>query len=296
MGDIVRFGIFGLRRESAMTENRRVGLWARPLAVLLGCGILLFAVLAFLGSGRNAEAQEPPLFEVGNHCVQDYLSGAVCTANDVRIESINYLTITNQCYEEPLDRMTAVLEVLISAVPSPDRYDIGLFIALAGNSSALTGDLCYHDYLRPPVTEAPVYGDYNGDGWADIYDGEEDWWDGDGDTCGDLEEETQAFVLTEPVTLDCQDLDEDGAADAHICWSWDNNAGTACNSVKEAYPGTPSKCTCEVYNFNFNPSAVVVSEVAATPERGGYALPLAVFVLLGLGTGAVLRGRRARGG
>ncbi len=275
-----------------MKENRRVGLWARPLAVLLGCVILLLVVFAFFGGASPARAQEPPLYEVGNHCVQDYLAGAVCTANDVRIESIEYLTITNQCYEEPVERMTAVLEVLISAVPSPDRYDIGLFIALAGNSSALSGDSCYHDYLRPPVTATPDYGDYNNNTWDDIYDGP--WWDGDGDTCGDLADDTEAFVLTEPVTLDCQDLDEDGAADTHICWSWDNNASTPCSSVRDAYPGTPSKCTCEVYNFNFNTSAVVVKGVSATPERGDIAFPMAAFVLLGLGTAAVVRGRRIK--
>lgn len=284
-----------------MRENRRGSLWMRPLAVLLGAGLILLAVLAYFGNAGSARAQGGES-ETGDFCVDHYRPGAVCTANDVRIESIEYLTITNQCDEEPLYEMEAVLEILVSAVPSPDRYDIGLFVALADNQldSALNGDYCYHDYLRPPLTANPLYGDYNEDTYPDIYNGP--WWDGttpvggDGDLCGDMEEGTQVFVLTEPIELQCEDLDGDGAADVHICWSWDNNPGTACNSVQDAYPGTKSKCDCQIFNFSFTPSAVVVSEVEATPDRGGMALPLAAFVLLGLGTVAAVWRRREKGG
>ena len=46
-------------------------------------------------------------------------------------------------------------EVLVSADGSPDRYDIGLYLALDGGS-ALSGDSCFHDFLEPPLTAAPT--------------------------------------------------------------------------------------------------------------------------------------------
>jgi hypothetical protein len=274
-----------------MKENHRMRRWMRLLSVLLGSGILLLAVLALLSAARPALAQES-----GNCCVQSFMPGATCTANDVRIEEVVFITHTNTCDQEPVGTMTVTLEALVSADGSPDRYDIGLYVALAGNTSALTGTNCYHDYLSPPVTTTPTYGDFNSDTIPDIYDG--DWWDGDSDQCGDMESDTQVFRIMESLTLDCQDLDQDpqGAADMSVCASWDNNANTTCSEVQEAIPGTGSKCSCEIVNFDFTPAAVGVSGVAFTPDRGSVSVPLAALVFLGLGTFAGWRGRRAKRG
>ena len=276
-----------------MKENHHVGRWLRSLSVLLGSGILLLAVLALLGAARPALAQE-----FGQVCVQSFVPGATCTANDVRIEEIRYITITNYCSEEPLGTMTATLEVLVSAAGSPDRYDIGMFIALAGNTSALTGTHCYHDYLSEPVNTTPVYSDTPippstiGDGIPDIYDGP--WWDGDDDLCGDMESNTQVFKVTWPVMLRCQDLDSNGFADVSVCTSWDNNSNTLCDSVRGAVPGTGSKCSCEIVDLALTPSAVEMGQVAIGPDRGFVSVPLAALILLGLGTIAGLRNRRAK--
>jgi hypothetical protein len=281
-----------------MNKNYQVGRWLRSLSVLLGSGILLLAVLALLAAARPALAQGPA---PGEGCVQQFVPNAGCTANDVRIEEIRYITITNYCSEEPLGTMTATLEVLISADGSPDRYDIGMFIALAGNTSALTGTYCFHDFLSPPVTTTPSYTDTpllpdfpDGDGIPDIYNGP--WWDGEGDpdTCGDIEANTQVFRVTQPVMLSCRDLDSNGFADVSVCTSWDNNKTPTCDSVQGAIPGTGSKCSCDIVNLRLTPSAVEMGRVAISPDRGSVSIPLAALILLGLGTIAGLRNRRAK--
>ena len=262
----------------------------RSLSPFLGSGIFLLVVFALLGTALSAQAQGPNWEETGDVCVQFYRPGAGCTANDVRIEEVKYTSISNQCYEDPVGTMTVTLEALVSAESSPNRWDIGLFIALAGNTSALTGTQCYHTCLPPPVSTTPVYGDFNTDLIPDIY--EDEWWDGDEDTCGDMETNTQVFRVMDALTLDCQDLDLDGAADVSVCASWDNNTNTACNSVEEAVPGTNSKCSCQIVNFDFTPTAVGAGNVAVT--RSQVSVPLALLAVLALVGLTILAVRRLR--
>jgi hypothetical protein len=40
----------------------------------------------------------------------------------------------------------------------------------------------------------------------------------------------------------------DGFVDIHACASWDNNTGTLCADVADAFPGTPAKCSCDLIN------------------------------------------------
>jgi hypothetical protein len=257
-------------------------------------GRALLAVLALLTFGvglivpRSVYAQE-----TGNFCVQDYRSGATCTANDVRIEELAPVQVVEGCNEGTIGEVEVVFEALISAAGSPDRYDIGLFIALDGNS-ALTGDYCYHDYLAPPVVSAPTYDDRNLDGIPDLSDGP--WWDGgpDADQCGDMETNTQVFKTLASVRLACVDQDGDGAADVSVCSSWDNNTNTTCSDVKGAVPGTGSKCSCEVINFDFTPSAVSLKSFEVNSTAGVGAPLLAVINLLVLGTLPTLHGVMSR--
>jgi hypothetical protein len=250
-----------------------------PLA-LFGAVVLAGAVLA-LPAGASAQ-------ESGNVCVQDYWPRAGCTANDVRIEELVPVRVVEGCNEGETGVVEVVFEALVSAAGSPNRYDIGMFIALDGNS-ALTGDNCYHDYLAPPVTSTPAYGDRNSDGIPDLYDGP--WWDGgpDGDLCGDMETNTQVYKTFASVRLACVDQDGNGAADVSVCSSWDNNAGTVCNDVTGAFPGTGSKCSCETINFDFTPSAVSLRSLQVSAGGGSSAHWLVAVNLLVLGTLAAVR-------
>ncbi|MDY7093023.1 MAG: hypothetical protein SX243_08635 [Acidobacteriota bacterium] len=179
--------------------------------------------------------------ETGNVCVRDYRGGAVCTANDVRIEALTVVSVVEDCVSGVPGETEVVFETLVSSDGSPDRYDIGLFLALDGGS-ARDGDNCYHDFLEPPLTTTPTYGDANSDTVPDITGGP--WWDDDGDSCGDIESSTQVFKTLPPLRFACIDSDGDGSADVSVCTSWDNNSGSTCTTVVDAFPGTNSKCSC----------------------------------------------------
>jgi len=53
-----------------------------------------------------------------------------------------------------------ILDAVIHNVTSPPagRQDIAIFVAENGGS-AQTGGSCLHDYLEPPLTTSPTYGD-----------------------------------------------------------------------------------------------------------------------------------------
>jgi len=224
---------------------------------------VIFALALFALTPSLASAQDSI---TGNYCVQDYLGGAVCTANDVRIEAIYVRDIVRTCSTLPGDTfptMEATLEFLIAQPPGAPaaRYDIGLFLSL-DLSSALSGDNCFHSYLEPPLDiEANLlpYGDYNGDLIDDIYDGNP-WLDMEAgvtptDTCGDIHPDLQLIDNVGPQKVPCQDVDGDSVLDISVCTSWDNNANTTCTGFATAYPGTPSKCSCQVVNL-YGPTAI----------------------------------------
>jgi hypothetical protein len=192
--------------------------------------------------------------EVGNVCVQDYQGGATCVANDVRIEDFIEQSILETCEQGTAGELEILFRVLVSAAGSPDRFDIGIFVDLSGGATgALTGDLCLHDYLVPPLTAMPVYGDANNDTIPDVVNGP--WWDGssdpgpdDDDLCGDIESNTQILKDLIAIRVPCVDNDNDGFVDLHGCASWDNNLNTVCSDVTGAFPGTSSKCSCTTIN------------------------------------------------
>lgn len=192
-------------------------------------------VAALTAAVPNTKAQE-----TGNVCVRDYQAGAVCTANDVRLDSLTPVSVVEDCTTGTIGSATVIFEALVSAAGSPDRFDIGIFIALDGGD-ALTGDNCLHDFLEPPLTATPTYGDANVDMIQDI-DGPP-WLDNDGDSCGDIATNTQVLKTLIPVTIACVDTDMNGWVDLDTSVSWDNNANTVCSTVSDAFPGTNSKCS-----------------------------------------------------
>ena len=178
--------------------------------------------------------------QTGNFCVRDFQPGAVCTANDVRIQALNLVSVVETCAAGVPGEAEAVFDVFVSAVGAPERYDIGLFVALDGGS-ARDGDVCFHDYLQPPLTPTPTFGDKNGDGVPDVDNGP--WFDADADQCGDINAGTQVFKTVQ-LRVVCVDLNGNGTVDASACTSWDNNAVTNCTGLSDAFPGTNAKCGC----------------------------------------------------
>jgi uncharacterized repeat protein (TIGR01451 family) len=215
--------------------------------------------------------------ETGNVCVRDYQPGAVCKANDVRIELLEPITIVEDCDTGTIGEAEVIFEMLVSAEGSPDRFDVGTFLALDGGS-ALSGDSCFHDFLEPPLTTSPTFGDDNGDMVDDVKDGP---WPNlevqdPGDTCGDIVGGTQNIKTLQQVTVACVDSDFDGSVDVSVCSSWGNNASGTCAAVTDAFPGTNAKCSCSVVELGIPP--------ASPPEEPAVAIsktPLSQVVLSG---------------
>ena len=202
------------------------------LACRVATGLLLFALATYpLAAGAQ---------QTGNYCIQDFVAGANCVANDVRIEALTVVTVLESCTEGTYGEAEIIFEALVSAEGSPNRYDVGLFIALDGGS-ALSGDDCFHDYLPPPLDPFPPYGDHNGDGIFDLNG--PPWWDGDEDDCGDLGANTQVFKTLVALRVQCIDRTGDGIVDVSVAASWDSNAVTVCSDIGGAIPGTGSKCS-----------------------------------------------------
>ncbi len=226
---------------------------------------LLLAAPAMAQTTRGRRAILPQ--QTGNFCVQDFQAGANCTANDVRFESIEVISNSEPC-TGPADTGTFVFRAAISTDGGPDRYDVGIFMALDGGS-ALSGDNCFHDFLDPPLTTTPTYAADGADAntLRELLDGP--WWEGEdavgsGDECGDIEKDdggigdVESKKTLDPVTIACDDEvgadglpPGDGIVDISVCSSWDNNTNTVCTGVTEAFPGTNSKCGCQRVNIGF---------------------------------------------
>ncbi len=228
-------------------------------------GLAAFVILTIPPGVAHAQGEQ------GNVCVRDFQPGAVCTANDVRIEALAVVSVVEDCVSGTPGETEVVFEALVSAAGSPDRFDVGLFLALDGGS-ARDGDSCYHDYLAPPLTTTPTYGDKNFDGIDDITDGP--WLDNDSDTCGDIGTNTQAFKTLPSLRFSCIDSNGDGSADVSVCTSWSNTNGTVCNDVSGAFPGTNSQCSCSGIELGIVPEpqvTVVKSPVTQAVPVGGTA-------------------------
>ena len=176
----------------------------------------------------------------------------------MRIEEFIPLEVIENCEEGVEGEAEMLFRVVVQAADeqsgSPDRYDIGIFVSL-DEDEAIDGDNCFHDYLPPPLTEDPIFGDSNSDGIDDVLDGP--WPDldnGDEDTCGDIFRGTQNIKTLQTLRFACVDRADDGImdgeADLSWCVSWSNNrnnsGGQLCTGLSNAFPGTPSKCACGV--------------------------------------------------
>jgi hypothetical protein len=210
-----------------------------------------------------------------NTCMQDVWSqhgntqSITCTANDVSIASakaIRDLTgkPLTQCVKGQVFSFIADWNVLLTA---HTRYDIGLYFATDGDGNrdgALTGT-CSANIIAPKDPLSAL-GSVN---FIQL--------DQAPDRCGDLDATHNPQVVTVEVdNVLCQDTDGDGKLNLPNCTSWRQpGSNTVCQSVNDAFPGSPSKCNCDI-KFNVpilvEQGAIVVTKRASPtslPEPGG---------------------------
>lgn len=195
--------------------------------------VALFGAVSVAAQDRQARSSFAPIGftgETGNVCVRDFQPGANCVASDVTIESFTPVQTIDTCGADMI--ATMVFEATITANMT-DRYDIGLFVSLDGNT-ARDGDDCFHDFISSSDSA-----------FLDL----------DGDSCGDIEGGTQLTKTLIELTFDCVDRDMDGEADISACSSWgqnqNNEGGELCQSLSDAFPSTNSKCGCQILNLGF---------------------------------------------
>lgn len=176
----------------------------------------------------------------GQTCIDDVTGrNNNCTANDVSLTVLNAVSVADGC-TSAVD--TAQLFFQTRLEPgSPDRYDIGIFIALDGGD-AFTGT-CFQGALTP-IAIPPANDPVSGSGpYADI---ENPAGGPFTDVCGDIIGGQVTFYnLPSAVTVNCTDTDADGFLDVGTCVSWDNQDRINCPTLDDAVPGTPAKCNCE---------------------------------------------------
>lgn len=185
--------------------------------------------------------------EQGSVCVHDYTPGLFCDSPDVVIEALVPSNVVEDC---GVDATAEVVLDVVVASPGASRYDLGIFLSLDGGS-ALSGALCYHDYLEPPISTSPTYGDSYPNGvpdirngpWADLEPGPPE------DTCGELAGGTEVIKsLKAPsvgLTIACVDTNLDGTVDVSVCASWDNGSQMhSCQAVSDAIAENNTRCAC----------------------------------------------------
>ena len=278
--------------------------WLTLLVVMVFSVVGVAGLMVMPASAQGFPFPDPVNgpYETGNICAEDY-GGVSCTANDVRFEDLSIANLVQGCTLSPVDGqyyMTATFNALITADGSPNRYDIGFYLALDGGS-AYDGDSCFHGYLDGALTNSPTYGDNYPfglpNGVSDTINGP--WWDGNlgggggepiGDMCGDMETNTEVVITLPPIRVPCVDQNGNSAADIHVCTSWNNtSAGDACTGVMDAIPGTGSKCSCSVLDLGFSTTAITSLEAMASADNNtsvapfaGIAISLALITLLAL--------------
>ncbi len=273
--------------------TRRSEIVPMPFLVAI---IMVLAVMAT--HWRTSEAQEGVTYD--NLCLEDaYGSKVNCTANDFGVTDIEFISVTEPC---EFEGDTATVRLLLTAVVgSPERYDIGYFLALDGKNAIDSGNSCYHSYLQPVSVDSNVtYSPTSGIG--PFWQGSEAKIDICGDSKGNNDDITvlapAAISFSTPTDIEvlCQDSadDPDGQVDIKICASYKQANDSYCPGVAGAVPGTPSKCGCSLFNLPFDPTGITLSDVSAGPGLMPWLSIVALLLVFSLSasTIAVLLFRR----
>jgi hypothetical protein len=196
-------------------------------------------------------------------CMDDIFPGKLqCTAEDVRIafadnirDPQSLLPLT-ECQGGQTFSFIADFTVVLTAQA---RYDIGLYFATDGdpnNNGALTGQ-CAVNIITPKNPNPPGLGSAN---FVQL--------DGSPDTCGDIDDDHNPQIVTVQINnVLCQDSDGDGKLNLPNCTSWRQpGANQVCTSPANAFPGSPSKCNCDIaFNIPVDVEPPTIS-VVKTPN------------------------------
>ncbi len=162
-------------------------------------------------------------------CIEDAAGGSLnCTANDVSLSSVTGVTILDDGCQFVGDTVEFKAKWELQSTAN-ERYDIGLYFATEGQSTARTG-VCSVSTL-PNSPQPP-------------------WYNYDNDYCGDLSSSAAVSPEVE-LTAVCLDPDGDNFLNLPYCTSWDHQStqGEYCTGPDDAYPGTTSKCNCPPEGF-----------------------------------------------
>jgi hypothetical protein len=188
-----------------------------------------------------------------------------CTANDVKVASASNIKSIDgqplsQCVRGQVFSFLADFTVQLNAQA---RYDVGLYFATDGDpnkTGALTGT-CDANIItaRSSVT---------GLGSPNFIQ-----LDPSPDTCGDIDSAHNPQIVT--VRIDnalCVDTDGDGTLNLPNCTSWRTSGNdTTCQTSTDAFPGSPSKCNCDI-GFNV-PILVETGSISVTKTASPLSLP-----------------------
>lgn len=220
--------------------------------------VALAALVALFAGASVASAQT-----VTDGCMQDIAGFSLnCTANDVKIAGVadvdgvpgpDIIILDDGC-KFPGDTVdfTATFELQTTT----ERHDIGIYFATDGDPNddgAISGECCISTL---PYSPDPP--------WLDLDGTDDDPLGLIQDKCGDINEShTPLYPEITLRDVQCIDPDRDGQLNLPNCISWRQpGANELCQSPLDSYPGTPSKCRCDIA-FNV-PIDVPPAELAVT--------------------------------
>lgn len=196
-------------------------------------------------------------------CMQDIAGFSLnCTANDVKIAGVadvdgvpgpDIIILDDGCkYPGDTVDFTATFELETET----ERHDIGIYFATDGdpnNDGAISGECSISTLLYTP--DPP---------WLDLDGTNDDPLGLTQDECGDIDNSHSPLYPQITLTgVECIDPDGDGQLNLPNCISWRQpGANDLCLTPTDAYPGTPSKCRCDIA-FNV-PIDVPPAELAVT--------------------------------
>jgi hypothetical protein len=238
-----------LYQEGPMSHLRRA-------SYRFPCSTAVMTVLVLFGACTQARA----VSGIVGECLDDAFGQTTnCTANEITPTALSVVQVVDGC-TGPTDTASLVLEATVQS-STLAREDVGFFVGLDGDA-AQTGASCWHDYLDPPLTATPAYGDANGNTIPDIHNGP--WLTSDSDTCGDIAANTEVIKtlgsVLNPVVVACSDTDSSGSLDLSLCATFDHSQALTCDSAEQAIPVVASKCQC----FRFETSVPVPPATTTT--------------------------------
>jgi len=196
-------------------------------------------------------------------CMQETAGfGLTCTANDVQLASAKNIVILDDGCAFPGDDVTftANFEVVLTA---KERHDVGIWFSSDGDPNldgALTGS-CWA--ATPAYGPEPIWLDL--DGAADSLPGT-NLQSNAQDTCGDIDDAHSPMFPDITMTVSCVDFDHDGKLNLPNCTSWRQpGSNDWCSDPTGAFPGSPSKCNCDLgFNVDIDvpPAKLLVTKTA----------------------------------